>query len=830
MIRAVVRDLPSGTVTFLFTDVEGSTRLLEELGAEAYADALSEHRRVLREAFAKHGGVEVDTQGDAFFVAFPTAPGALTAAASARDELDGGPIKVRIGIHTGTPHLTDEGYVGADVHRAARIAAAGHGGQILVSAATAALVDGAELRDLGLHRLKDLTAPERIHQLGDGEHPPLKTLHQTNLPVPATAFLGREAELADLTALLGRHDVRLVTLTGPGGTGKTRLALQAAASAADRFAGGVWWVPLAPLRDPALVLESAARALGASGDLAEHIGDTSLLILLDNFEHLLGAAAGLAPVLARCPNLTLLVTSRERLHLDGEHEYAVDPLTPDEAVELFMTRAAAARRDFTADGEVALICERLDRLPLAIELAAARVRILSPQALLDRLEQRLPLLADGNRDLPERQRTLRATIEWSHELLTDGEQRLFARMAVFRGGCTLEAAEAVAEADLGTLQSLVDKSLVRPRDDRFWMLETIREFASERLTASGEADALRDRHAQHFLALAEQAEPHLRGNPIVWLNRLEADLDNLRSAQDWLNHRGLDHDEVRLAAALWRMWMTRGYYAEGYRRMKAVQEGAAPGTLARASALNGITALASTNDEWEAGAAAAREALALHQDLGHRWGIAHSTFMLGHVAAEVADYATARQHFVDALAAFRELEDPHYTFLSMRNQAWMEYELGDHDAAEALHRDVVDLARRDGNVRMEASSLGALAEYAILDGQIDAGIARLRDATRITHANRERVETTINLRRYARALVQAGDVATGVQLLGAADVVDEQMGVRRVAWTADLDPGTIEVARGTLTAAQISELRSQGRGMSLDDAISLVMGEADAGN
>ena len=818
-------DLPSGTVTFLFTDIEGSTKLLNSLGAEAYADALSEHRRVLRAAFAAHGGVEVDTQGDAFFVAFPTAPGALAAAAQAREGLDGGPIRVRIGIHTGTPHLTDEGYAGPDVHRAARIAAAGHGGQVLVSASTAALLDGAELRDLGLHRLKDLTAAERIHQLGDGEHPPLKTLHQTNLPVPATTFLGRDVELRELSALLARDDARLVTLTGPGGTGKTRLALQAAASAADHFAGGVWWVALAPLRDPALVLESAARALGASGDLAEHIGDSALLLLLDNFEHLLDAAAGLAPLLSRCPNLTLLVTSRERLHLDGEHEYAVDPLTPDEAVELFKTRATSARRDFTDDGAVALVCERLDHLPLAIELAAARVRILSPKALLDRLEQRLPLLADGNRDAPERQRTLRATIEWSHELLTDVERHLFARLAVFRGGCTLEAAEAVAGADLETLQSLVDKSLVRARGDRFWMLETIREFAVERLLASGEAGSLRDRHAQHFLGFAEEAEPHLRGNPKVWLDRLDADLDNIRASQDWLSQRGLDHDEVRMVAALWRLWMNRGNPAEGLRRMGVVRAGGAPGTPERAMALNGLTAISMTTGDWQTGAAAAEEALALHRRYGNDWGVANTTFLLGHVAAEKGEYASARERFIDSLARFRQLDDTHYILLALRNLATSEYELGNRDAAEALHRDVIDLARETGNVRMEASSLGALAEYAILDGRPAESLDLLREGTRITHSNGDGIESTINLRRYARALVQQGQVATGIRILGAAHAANARMGVARVGWVKDLDEGTLEIARTSLSADEVEALRSEGRTMSLDEAVAALLGD-----
>ena len=298
-------ELPAGTVTFLFTDVEGSTRLLHELGADAYAEALAEHRRVVREAFGRRGGVEVDTQGDAFFVAFATAPDALQAAAEAQAALV---IPVRMGVHTGTPLLTEEGYVGADVHRAARIAAAGHGGQVLVSASTAALVRDA-LRDLGEHRLKDLSAPERIYQLGDREFPPLKTLYRTNLPVPATPFLGREHELAEAQGLLEK--AHLLTLTGPGGTGKTRLGLQLAAEASDRYPDGVFWVPLAPLRDPQLVLEEAAKAVGASGDLADHIRDKQLLLLLDNFEHVIEAAGQLATLESACPNLDLLVTSRE---------------------------------------------------------------------------------------------------------------------------------------------------------------------------------------------------------------------------------------------------------------------------------------------------------------------------------------------------------------------------------------------------------------------------------------------------------------------------------------------------------------------------------------
>ena len=340
---------------------------------------------------------------------------------------------------------------------------------------------GADVRDLGLHRLKDLSAPERLFQLGTEVFPPLKTLHETNLPVPATPFLGREREIDEIAVLLRRPEVRIVTLTGPGGSGKTRLSLQAAAAAADDYDHGVWWVPLASLADPALVETAAAQALGSKDTLAATVGDKRLLLVLDNFEHLLDAAAGVAETIGACPRLTVLVTSREPLHVDGEWEVAVDPLREREAVELFVQRAAAVRSDFAANGEVAEICRRLDCLPLAIELAAARVKALSLPVLLERLEQRLPLLAGGSRSAPERQRTLRATIAWSHDLLTPAEQDLFARLAVFAGGCTLEAAEEICGADLDAIASLVDKSLLRRTGDRYWMLETIREFAAERL-------------------------------------------------------------------------------------------------------------------------------------------------------------------------------------------------------------------------------------------------------------------------------------------------------------------------------------------------------------
>ena len=415
-----MRELPGGTVTFLFTDIQGSTKLLHELG-DGYADALVEHRRALRAAFAEHDGVEVDTQGDAFFVAFSRARDALAAAQKGQETLASGPIRVRMGVHTGEPLVTDERYVGLDVHRAARIAAVGHGGQVLVSQATRELVGPDGLLELGEHRLKDLTAPERIYQLGDGEFPPLKSLYQSNLPVQPTPFVGREKELGEVFAILRAPATRLLTLTGAGGSGRTRLALQAAAASVDGYPDGVWWVPLQAVREPERVLPEMRSALGVNGDLAEHLGQKSMLLVIDNFEQVVEGAPALGDLLACCPNLRLIVTSREVLRLAAEREYAVTPLVEQESVGFFLGRARVVHPGFEPDDRVLAICRRLDHLPLALELAAARVKALSTKQILERLERALPLLTGGARDVPERQRTL-------------PRGRLLGRMVARRGG------------------------------------------------------------------------------------------------------------------------------------------------------------------------------------------------------------------------------------------------------------------------------------------------------------------------------------------------------------------------------------------------------------
>jgi class 3 adenylate cyclase len=430
--------LPTGIVTFLFTDIEGSTRLLSEIG-EQYADVLAEHRRMLREAFVSHDGVEVDTQGDALFYAFGSASEAVAAAGEAQVALDKGPVCVRMGIHTGEPSLTEEGYVGMDVHRAARICAAAHGGQVLFSEPTRLLLDqGLGMTDLGLHRLKDLGEPVKLFQLGEAGFPPLRTLNATNLPAQPGPLIGRERELGEVLELL-RDGARALTLTGPGGAGKTRLALQAAAELVDDFKDGVFLVPLAAIRDPELVVPTAERVVGARVPLAEHIDERRMLLLVDNLEQVVGAGPALADVLSLCPNLRLLVTSRVLMRVTPEREYSVAPLPDEEAVELFRERAAVAE----PIEAVREICQRLDGLPLAVELAAARTRVLPPDQLLKRLERRLPLLTGGKRDAPARQRTLRATIEWSYDLLSEQESRLFAELSVFAGSFSVEAAEDV---------------------------------------------------------------------------------------------------------------------------------------------------------------------------------------------------------------------------------------------------------------------------------------------------------------------------------------------------------------------------------------------------
>jgi predicted ATPase/class 3 adenylate cyclase len=819
-MRLVRRDLPSGTVTFLFTDIEGSTKLLHELGPDGYARALLEHRRILRDAISRNGGAEVDTQGDAFFVAFPTAPGAVDAAREAQETLASGPIRVRMGLHTGSPHLTEEGYVGEVVHKGARIAAAGHGGQVLLSKETRDLVD-ASVTDLGEHRLKDFDGPVSIFQLGSEGFPPLKTISNTNLPRPASSFVGRDREVEEVVSLL-QNGARLLTLTGPGGSGKTRLAIEAAADLVPEFKAGVFWVGLSPLRDPSLVTDTIARTLGAKDRLAEHIGARELLLLLDNLEQVIEAAPELASLVESCPNLKLLITSRELLRVRGEVEYPVLPLADPDAVELF-----CARSRLTADDTIAELCGRLDYLPLAIELAAARATVLSPRQILERLSSRLDLLK-GGRDAHPRQQTLRATIEWSHDLLIEDEERLFARLAVFRGGCTLEAAEEIAKADLDILQSLVDKSLLRHTGDRFWMLETIQEFAAERLEESGEAAALGHRHAAHFLALAEEAYPHLIGHPKAWLDGLEREHDNLRAALDRLEISGETQEALRLAGALSRFWYQKRHVTEGGRRLEDALRADERPTPARARALNGATYMANVRGDVAAAKRWAHEALTLHRRLGDAWGTAYSTYLLGQTAKEVSDWATARDLFEESLRAFRELGDEHYTLMATDLLGLACYKLGDRERARALHEENLRGARASDNAGLEAMELGALGLYAADEGRVQDAIPLLVQSTRIWRDIGEQFDDVgQNVCSFARLVAITGKPRVAVQLLSAAASMNDEVGAAPSTYVADLNEGTIAIIHRHLDEVAFAEAWEQGQKLTLDEAVALALEEAD---
>jgi predicted ATPase len=817
-------ELPTGTVTFLFTDIEGSTKLLHELG-DAYADALAEHRRVLRDAFERHGGVEVDTQGDAFFVAFARAGDALAAAAEGQGALSGGPIRVRMGLHTGEPIATDEGYVGIDVHRAARIAAAGHGGQVLVSRTTCDLAGTDELRDLGEHRLKDLSAPERIFQLGGGDFPPLKTLYQTNLPIPATPFLGRERELGEVDALLSHDDVRLLTLTGAGGSGKTRLALQAVAAGAEEYPQGVWWVPLAPVRDAAGVAETAARALGGATSLAEAIGDRRLLLLLDNFEHVIAAAPELTSLLSTCPNLDVVVTSRERLQLGGEHVYPVPVLARSDARVLFVTRARALRPDFQSNGPVDELCARLDDLPLALELAAARTTLLSPEQLLSRLGARLDLLK-GGRDADVRQQTLRATIEWSYDLLDAAEQRLFARLSVFRGGCTLEAAEAICGAELDELQSLVDKSLLRIRDkDRFWMLETINEFAAERLRESGEEDELRRKHAEFFLALAESANLSAEATDLGPRPELVLpEQDNLRAALDWAAEAGEIELGLDLSIALEQFWVAVAPY-EGARRVQAFLDRAADlPDVVRARAIRVVGGMIFMTGDFDRGDQLMRQSLELFRSLGDEAVVAELLIRLAiHLHYTSGDVAGALALIDESRAINRRLG-------SRSTEAMTLGLLGEIAWTDGRSDDALELAARSGEAAAEVGftwwqmhQLYHGSEWSVELGRTGEAEAYGRDALRLAFAIQDRQLIVYLLAILAGTAAERGHLEKAGVVWGA---VEAEEGRGRIGqWEAERDAYAARVLE--YESEPLESGRMQGRRMTLSDAVDYALADVD---
>jgi predicted ATPase len=818
-----VSDLPVGTVTFVFSDIEGSTRLLNELGADAYAEALAEHRRVLREGFDAHGGVEVDTQGDAFFYAFAGAKEAVAAAAGAQKALRAGPIAVRIGVHTGEPLLTGEGYIGLDVHKAARICSAGHGGQVLLSQVTRQLID-LEVRDLGEHRLKDLSAPERIFQLGEADFPPLKTLYRTNLPVPATSFLGRERELEALARLIEGAHVRLLTLTGAGGTGKTRLALQTAAAAADSFPDGVFWVALAALRDPQLVLEQASLVLEGKNGLAEHIADKRLLLLFDNFEHLIEAGSGLADLLTACPNVKLMVTSRESLHLSAEREYPVPPLEEAGALELFRERGSALAAEVTVNEDVAAICRQLDFLPLAIELAAARVKSMSPREIRRRLERHLPVLATGPRDAPERQRTLRSTIEWSYALLTRREQEAFARFAVFAGGAELDAIEAICGADIDDVASLVDKSLLRKREDRYWMLETIREYAEERLEKVRDAATVQARHAHVFNELAAAAGAALEGpKSSDMMEILESEHPNIRVALRWGLNNGQQHRALAAVAGIWRFWEIRGHAVEGMRWLDEVLVATEATNSGRLDALRGGVALARLLGQVSRAQALAEEMLALARrgDDVRMTGIALA--VLGTSAGVAGDLEGATSRLKEARELLQQTDDEFALGHVMNHLAYTALAMEDFPSAATYSRESLEVSIRIGDATGRSIALANLGL-----GQLLSGTDREAEALFIeclTHSDQIGYEECVaySYEGLAAVAVRRGNGAKAARLLGAAEILRATTGTQLELVERAVHDNVVAQLESLLSPGELTAEWAAGREATREEAIAYAM-------
>jgi len=840
--------LPSGAVTFLFSDIEGSTRLVKAL-RERYPQILAEHRRLIRAAIAGQGGHEVDTQGDAFFAAFAGAKQAVLCALEIQRALAGhewpagAPVRVRIGIHTGNAVPAEGVYTGLAVHRAARIAAAARGGQVLVSQATRTIIEddeeepGFTLVDVGERTLKDLDRPVQLFQLAapglDSQAPPAAEDAPLAgaVPVPATPLVGREREAAAVEDLVVREGVRLVTLTGPGGVGKTRLAVEAAVRLGPGFPDGARFVELAAVPAADLVAAAIAAGLGLTtsagqllADLRGYLRARRLLLVLDNFEQVVGAGPLLAELLATAPGLVVLVTSRVVLRLSSEHEFPVPPLPVPPAgasrdaeelrgyasVGLFAARARAAAPGFELTSgtveAVGEICRRLDGLPLAIELAAARVRLLPPRALASRLGQRFTLLTGGARDLPERQRALRNTLDWSFGLLSADEQAMFARLAVFAGSFGLPGAEAVcgdvsgASPDLAqagpvidTLGSLVDSSLVQtePRggEARFRLLETIREYALERLADGGDWAAAHDRHAAYFLALAEPAEAELRGpGQLGWLDRLETEHGNVRAALSWLVGTGQLWPAVRLLSVGWRFWWLHGHGAEFARHMEEIvasSEHLPP--HGRALALSGAGfALIFGGDQARA-QLLVEQSLPLYRQAGDTLGAALPAAVLGHLLASRHEDARASELLEQTLAELREmgtgkLAGPrlvqHLFNVAMVCNFLGQVQLrrGDHHRAARLFTDALAAGRRAQDRITILVSLYDLALISQAQGDLAGAAGHLKEGLALAAEAGDETSAAYYLEALAAAASQRDNPQRAVRLLAAAGSLLETRG------------------------------------------------------
>ena len=815
-------DLPTGTVTFLFTDVEGSTKLLHERG-DAYVELLAAHRAVVRNALSQHSGVEVDMQGDACFAAFSRASDAVAAAEEIRHGLGAGPVRVRIGSHTGEPLVTREGYVGLDVHRAARIAAAAHGGQVVLSSATRDLVGAdRQLRDLGAYRLKDLIEAEHLFQLGEGQFPALRTLDATNLPVAASPLVGRERETDEVLEMLG--DRRLVTITGPGGTGKTRLALQVAAELVGTFSDGVFWVALGSLTDPGLVASEIGQAIGAPDDVGGFLRDRELLLLLDNFEQLLPAAPMVADLMANASGFRVLATSRAPLRISGEVEYPLDPLDPSDAVGLFVERARAVGRHIEPDATIGAVCAKLDSLPLAIELAAARTRLLAPEALLARLERALPLLTDGPRDAPRRQRTLRATIEWSYDLLDAESRRLLPRLAVFAGSFPIGAAESVCDAKLSELSALVDLSLLKLLgDERLLMLETIREYGLELLAQSGEAETFRTRHAEAFARLAETAYDLRDQAEAEWSSRLDRDHDDLRAALDWLSKTNPEA-ALGLTGTLGWFWFTRGYLSEGEARLRAALMVSGANAQNRTRALTASGSITARIGMVEDGRLRLETAVGDWRQLGDRKETAAALEALGWLLFyDAGDDLASLAAFEEARSIRRELADRAGETRALVGVCQVLISLGEVERAEALSHELLDRGKDD--VRTRHFAIHFLADCSLIRGDCVEAEDRYRESLRAALELGDVFETSIEVQGVAMARAGQGDSTRALELAASVEALWRSLGIDiHVSFWDKLLERYLGPARAAL-GAEAEPARTRGLALAFDDAVAVALQE-----
>jgi predicted ATPase/class 3 adenylate cyclase len=872
-----VNDSPHETVTFLFTDIAGSTQLWES-HPDTMRLALERHDELLRVACTTFGGSVFKTVGDSFYVAFDRAPDAVAAAVQSQrmllDEQWPAPIAiaVRMALHTGVAATRDGDYFGQPLNRVARLLSTGHGGQILLSEATRDAVGeelpaGADLQDRGVHRLRDLHEPlgvfQVLHEALPSEFPPLRSLstHPNNLPQQVTTFIGRDREMETIHGMIERS--RLVTLTGSGGCGKSRMALQIAADALERFPDGVWLIELAALSDPHLVVHAAASALGVVDDpgkpiltsLADFLQEREILIVLDNCEHLLDACAQMTHVVLRsAPKVRFLASSREPLAIEGEASFRVpslsspDPrrdLTPErlypyESVRLFLDRAVLQRSDFTLQKEnaaaVAAVCHRLDGIPLALELAAARVRSMPVEQIEQRLDQRFRLLTGGSRTALPRQQTLRALIDWSYDLLDGPEQALLSRLSVFAGGWTVEAAEQVCAGGaveewetLDLLTSLVDKSLVTFQEHlgaaRYRLLETVRQYARDRLEESGHRPEWRDRHLDHLLRIAESAEPHLRGaDQMEWLEHLECEHDNLRAAIEWAHEKRDEESDLRLGAALWGFWLRRGHLSEGRERLDRSLSRCQDGdTAVRAAALNGTGVLTGFQGDYDRARELHEASLHIRRILGDDWGIAQSLNNLGLVAADQGHYAKARALYEEALAIRRRLEDLRGVAMSLTNLGAVACEQGDLEEAHAFHEESLAIQRGTGNRRGTAGALDRLAHLALRRGDIQAARSLYGESLAIFQELGDQWGIAVSLEGAAALARCESNPLQAAKIWGAAQRLREEIGVPLPPAERPRYVEQVSIARSECTSTAAFEAAWEtGRGLTLDQAIDFV--------